>query len=331
MNKKPSRTNIIVVIAFTLIFLAYFELFGEYGPLFYLIHTPPLLILIPPFLYFVFKVYQRKSYILPFACLLVMLITLTFGVGRKPVLSATINTEGRTTLRVCSWNTAYFFKWGKEEGLKRLAETNCDFILLQEIWRANEETTEIEEAQRQYLQQYTAYANAEFVIFTPKEATANPIISNNSGYYGLETTYKGVPLTLLSVHLWNPITPRPTYQNGVIVPIPADVARADQKAELLREIKRTADKVNANLLVVGDFNTMQNGKVLRDIKNVSNRKLEYLSVPLWQNRNTYSTSLRLIQIDYAFLTDKSFSQSRIQTSCDVKASDHCLLIIDLVL
>ncbi|MCC7303851.1 endonuclease/exonuclease/phosphatase family protein [bacterium] len=332
MRKFHLQFAVVLYGFFILIFLAYFEYFGEQGFLFYLIHTPPHFLFIPSLLYLGWQWYKKKSLIPLSSIIVVMYIVLIFFAGRTPIFAQQV-TSGVNKIRVCSWNTAYFFKWGREDGFAKLKATNCDYILLQEVWQADKELDAISSMKLKYLPDFDIYTEDEFLILTPKGSKVMEITSEHAGHFGITTTYKEKEFSLISVHLWNPITPKPVVRNGEFSRIPANIARNDQKNELLNEIREVTSKKESSLLVVGDFNTMQNGKVLRDIQKYSNKsnELKILSLPFWKSRSTYSTSFRLIQIDYAFLSKTAFRSSKLQTSCKTKASDHCLLIIDLVL
>ncbi len=336
MKKQLEIINILATFIFVIITFAYFESFGESGILFYLIHTPPLLFLVPPTLFILYQILVLKHFPkLPAIFLLTAFAYLLFFAARSPNLNTTriLDETAKNHLRVCSWNSAYFFQWGRDAGFTKLKNADCDVVLLQEVWDSGNEKQTIEQYRNQYLPNYAAFSSGEFVIFARKEFVAVSTESKHGGYFSLSTLINQKKLNIMSIHLWNPITSKPVDIEGKVENIPAKIARSDQKNEILNKVQTLLDQKDEITLIAGDFNTMENGKILRDIlatKSDANA-LNYLSLPLWKNRATYSTNLRLIAIDHVFITKGQYPTSRLQTSCEVKASDHCLLIVDLML
>lgn len=313
-------------------YIAFIEGFGETGVLFYLIHTPPFFFMFPMCLYIGYKFIKKE---LP-----LFLLVIAFGIyvhlnifsGRVVTFAVTPRITGthNTPVRICSWNTAYFFKWGRDEGLSKLKEQECDFILLQEVWRSEELQEEITAIRDQYFNDFNFYSSTEFLIFSPKESLVNVTKSPTNGYFAIETTYKSKKLVLTSVHLWNPITDMPALQNGKMIVIQTKDARETQKKDLLAHLD-TLQLHDTAAITVGDFNTLQNGEIIRDITKLKNNSYTFISTPLYKNKNTYSTNLRLIQIDYAYVDDAHKDNVSLKTACIPTASDHCLLIIDIML
>lgn len=326
MKFRLTNSDLLLVLAWYIIYIAYLGGFGEGSSLFYLQHTPPILFVLPPIFYCIFLIYKRSIPIVPLIFTVLLFINLFIFMGRTLVFSNKTN-HSDSSLRICSWNSAYFFKWGRDIGFTTLREQDCDVILLQEVWKSELMTNEIAEIRNEYFPTMDFFSQGEFLVLAPRGSIVEVNRSANKGHFSV--TLQDQKLTLTSIHLWNPITDMPMLDiNGNVVVIPAIRARESQKKELLTFLERNADVPH---LIVGDFNTLQNGKILRDITKISpNGAYSYLSTPILSNKNTYPANFPFLHIDYAF-TSKSLQQSGIAKKCLPQASDHCLLIIDLML
>lgn len=326
MKFRLTSSDLLLVLVWYIIYIAYLGGFGESGWLFYLHHTPPVLFILPPIFYCIFQMYKRRIPVVPLAFTALLLLNLFVFMGRTIIFSNKVPPSDNL-IRVCSWNSAYFFKWGRDVGLSTLKGQNCDVILLQEVWKSELMTNEIASIRNEYFPTMDFYSQGEFLVLAPKGSVVEVNRSNSKGHFSV--TLQNKNLTLTSIHLWNPITDMPTLDtNGKVVVIPAIEARESQKKELLTFLARKTDVPH---LIVGDFNTLQNGKIQRDITKISPQgAFSYLSTPIFSNKNTYPANFPFLHIDYAF-TSKSLQQSGIAKKCLPQASDHCLLIIDLML
>ncbi len=316
---------------FAFVILAYFEVFGDGGVLFYLIHTPYLMILFPSVTLVLVLLTEKR--ILAFTLVLVMTsgIYLEFFAARAYSRPASTVTTGES-FRVCSWNTAYFFQWGRDEGFKRLAEAQCDAIMLQEMWKAEEAKDEIDQFVHQYLSEMIAYAKDEYVFIVRRSdnIVEDITIPDVGGYTSLVLKRNDTNITLVNVHLWNPIAPLPYISEGNLVAFKSpQLAREQQRSALLQHIEQVSK--NTVGIIAGDFNTLQNGQIFRDLSSSAGKRFSLVSVPFTKPRNTYPTSRLFIQLDHVLVDRALKDGATLTTSCTYSASDHCLLIIDLVL
>lgn len=332
MKLKSTKLDIVISLIWVFVYLGYLGLLGEWGSLFYLIHTPQILFVLPFGLYFFYTLLHHKLPLLPLYVSIAIFLHLNFFLGREVTLRTIpkIDSIRTTSARICSWNTAYFFKWGKEIGFQRLVEQDCDFILLQEVWKSEENVKEITEVRDWYFPNFDFYSYGEFLIFVPKDSILTLAKSPSNAFFSVSTTFKGKPLELTSVHLWNPITDMPTLLNGIMTTIPVIEAREIQKMDFLAFLS-TPLNISTPSIIVGDFNTMPNGKLIRDIVNIKERKYNFISTPVYKQKNTYSTRIPIIQIDFAYISSDYKDYATLKTYCKPVASDHCLLIIDVVL
>lgn len=329
MKYHFSDTDFLLAIAFVLIYVAYLGGFGENGWLFYLQHTPPILFILPPIFYCGFSIYKKRVPVVALLITIIISINLFVFLGRSITYQST-GKSNQQNLRLCSWNTAYFFKWNKEVGLTTLANQNCTVILLQEIWKSEFMTKEIAEVRDNYFPQFEFFSQGEFVILAPKDSVVSVHRSLYNGHFAVTLLYNNRTVRFTSVHLWNPITDMPTLDsNKKITVVPAIQARERQKKELITFIQDTQKIPH---LIIGDFNTLQNGKILRDItKNKNGNSFSLLSTHLFSNKDTYPAKFPFLQIDYAFISETLRNDATLSKKCIAEASDHCLLIVDLVL
>lgn len=173
------------------------------------------------------------------------------------------------------------------------------------------------------------YSAGELVILAPASDKAQMIISATDAFLRLDTVYQGKPLSLYSIHLWTPVSQKPLLQGTTISYKTPQLARKEQMIELLSQVGESAQ--GATTLVIGDFNTMQNGKLIRNLADPQISGLSLISVPLFANRNTFTSKHPLIQLDFVFISSEKIGGAKLRTSCEYSASDHCLLILDVVL
>ena len=333
--KKPALLDIYIVALFLLLIGAYYSLFGTSGVLFYLISTPPQFILWPILVIATYR-FLRKEHYQSYVAVFCLFFIYTFVIsGRFPIPSTLypMASTQNTSVRICSWNSAFFFENSKDIGFSTLAQRKCDFIVIQEVWKSSEFQTEIKKWRDFYLPNYDYRFDKEYVIFVPPGSDVDMLKSDSGVFYGVDIAYKNKLFTLLSIHLWNPISDRPELVNGEIKTIPAFQAREEQGSELLSKLKELTNNPLKSVIIVGDFNTMQNDKILRDIGRIGkgDYRMTPINVSIFQKRETYSASRRIIEIDHSFVSRGIYANSKLKLECNPKASDHCLLIIDLLL
>jgi len=234
--------------------------------------------------------------------------------------------------RVCSWNTAYFFKWGEADGVQRLADARCDAILLQEVWKPETLQSNFQHIQSKYFPEMEVFSYGEFTFLAKRTDLVGGSLEayDTTGFVVLNIVRGGRNVALFNVHLWTPLSHRPYYsRSGKMEFESAQQARQLQRESLLHVLSELPS--DTSVIVAGDFNTMQNGSILRNIQKIDNRRLSLLSLPLGESRNTFPTSRPLLQLDYAFVETSFANSAKLTTSCTYSASDHCLLIIDVVL
>ena len=315
-------------LATIIVLLAYFEVFGDVGSLYYLIHTPYYLVLLPTLAFTTYRIVSNKPVLLTVTLFLISSVYISFFAGQN-LESKPQTTEQQTPIRVCSWNTAYFFTWGEQEGYSRLAKEDCTFILLQETWKSENQQDKLWEVNKTYFPTMRFFSQGEFVIFAPSNEVSAVTYSATDAFLLLDTVHNGQALHLYSMHLWTPISNKPKVTNNVISYKPPQTARREQKKDLLAQLELS--NRDSTTLIIGDFNTMQNGKILRDLTHLKNLHLALISQTITRNRNTFTSNHPLIQIDYAFVSKGKIGGAKLRTSCVYSASDHCLLIVDVVL
>jgi endonuclease/exonuclease/phosphatase family metal-dependent hydrolase len=331
MQQFPWKFDLFYAVFFALVISAYFEVFGDGGVLFYLIHTPYLIILFPSAVLVLYFLFQRKFLVFTMLVVLTSGLYLEFFATRSYRSTSDTVTLGER-FRVCSWNTAYFFQWGRADGFTRLAKSQCDAILLQEVWRAEELDQELNALVAQYLPGMKVLEKDEyvFILREPVDILGEIMIPEVGGHARLTIQRNNTSLTLVNVHIWNPVASLPyVAENGQVLMKPQQLARIQQREALLRVSSQLS--ADTKTVIAGDFNTMQNGKILRDLQKVSSSRFAVVSVPIAKSRNTYPISHPILELDHVFVDKAISDKAKLSISCEYSASDHCLLIVDLML
>lgn len=310
----------------------YFSSFDRNIFVYYLIATPPVLIVTPPLLLAIYLSYQKYRYVwLSWAVVGVYMAFISTAMHSPativPLSQPAIDTQAANHIRICSWNTRYFFEWGRDNGFKTLQEKDCSFIFLQEVWKSDTVQQELTLLRDTYLKNYDFVSNGEFVIFYPKNSIVTKQKSTTQAFLNIETRYKEKQLSLISVHLWNPIVARPEESAGKTVYIDAKQDREKQEDEILPFVQKEA--ATHTVFMLGDFNSTENTPILSQIEKAGSLKVA--SESILKRNATYPVSFPLIRIDYAFTSQKLENKLHLETECLPKTSDHCLMILDVLL
>lgn len=306
--------------------LGYSGFFSENLPWFYLINTPGQLLVIPLLLhtFYTYFAKQNKLFSVSACCVVIIFLLVSYHPGREfPVKAPATDT---VTSRICSLNTGYFFETYEEEAFKKLQPRACDVLILQEVWASSTYVPILRELRERYYPDHYVVNYGEYVVFYPKAWTVTLSPSSEGGFLALQVR-GDKHFTLLNVHLWNPITHKPKIDsNDVITAIPAHLARKLQETELQEKIDSLLKK-NEPMLIIGDFNALSNAAIIQNLA----KNTREIKVALLQNKNTYPSRHPFIKIDYAFTTVPRYSSEKQTIICDYVLSDHCLLILDIVL
>jgi exonuclease III len=329
MIKKHQLVDIIFAVLFMLIYALYSEIFSISKLSTMLVHTPPQLIFIPIFVLGIYRYLRKENYIVLLSVGLPLFVITFFVLGNYAAVSP--GTESKATInsspvRICSWNTAYFFQWNRDVAYNIIKEKNCTVIVFQEVWIPESHIPEIDRLQRDFLPHLEYTMNEEFIIFYPRNAAFNFIQSSAKGYFGISLALNGKKLSIYNIHLWNPLVPRPFVENDQLRYKSAESVRNAQIIELVEETLKF--KNDDSVVILGDFNTMQNAKFLREMNNSS---VALVGSPLLKSKNTYPARLPLLQIDHVFVSDSLRKNATKSMLCNYQASDHCLIVLDLLL
>jgi len=308
------------------VILAYFETFGDGSILFYLIHTPYALVLLPSILFIFHQAFHKRFLWISSFLVLGLVIFLEFFASRAiPLRQSDISEQN---FRICSWNTAYFFQWGSDAAVAKLKETSCNVILFQEIWRSDLKEEAIEKIRQEHFPNMTIYTDGEFQFWVDLDAAFDRYSKEDAtgGHYLLSIPHNGKRVSLINVHLWTPLSERPDLdEKGHTYTETARLVRKTQKSAMVSAIREIP--INENIVIIGDFNTLQNGKILRELS----RDFTLVSTSLSESRNTFPVNRPLLTIDYAFVDNSLASSATLVKDCSQAGSDHCLMILDIML
>jgi len=328
--------NIILTIFLLFTAAMYYETIRIPPLTYYLIATPFSVFLIPYTIFFLAGLIYRQvfSYKLSGLLMLLVLFTQFYIVGRPHFVNTVFRAPSQDEkIRICSWNTAYFFDFDRDAGFKLLEENDCDVIALQEVWHAKKERIEVEKYRNIYFQGKDIRLEDEFAFIIPPVSDKHIYKSKSGGYYGLELNIKGHSFVLLNAHIWNPVAYKPFYdQNNRIKYLGPIEIRHKHETEL-KGIVSNLVQGDTPIILVGDFNAQPNIKFIRDISKIGDNDKHLILTPvdLLTNHNSYPAKLRLIQIDYAYVSSRIRPEASLELKCYDTASDHCLLILDVLL
>jgi exonuclease III len=334
LNIQAKTLDIAISLGYLVVFLLYYEVIRIPTISSYISSTPPQFIFFPLLLLIGYRFIRKESLDLYLALFSFFFLWTFFVAGNHDQFrnTAFLYSDQKHPARICVWNTAYFFDFDRDLGFKTLKEKNCDIIMLQEVWKSENALPELIAARDTYLPQFDVRNFEEFVLFIPPGSDLSLIKSNSRGFFGATLHIKDEYLTVYNVHLWNPLVPRPLVVDDKVTYIDAEKERVDQINELLSEL--TASSKKESLVVVsGDFNSMQNHEVIRKINKIGEGKkqLSIISSGIFAQRNTYPASRPFIQIDYSYISQVARPKAKKTEYCVPRASDHCLIVLDVLL
>jgi len=240
------------------------------------------------------------------------------------------NTVSFAPYKVCSLNTRYFFEYLLDKpsseqsvqlALTKLKSDQCKVYLLQEIWLGNKRKDEITNFFKGAFPEYEFRMEGEFIILSlfPIRQTQ---LDSPEGYFRADIEMPlNKTVSFYNVHEWNPLFARrcesfqgTQYKNDC--PISAFNLRNDQRENLLASLK-----VNPNpVLIAGDFNSMEQSKVIRDLSD----KLTPVLGSSFGSEATFPSIFPLIAIDHIFVSP-SIEHTEKTIVCRNDLSDHCMV------
>lgn len=296
---------------------------GELNPLFDLFISIPWWLHIVPITIFsvIYALYIQKIPHLGIMLIVIFAVPFIFTVRTVPErLPARTN----DTIKTCLLNTKYYFaNTDIIESLILLRNEDCDIYFFQEVWRARENRPQLEENISQIFQGYFAEYRGEFVTLS-RFFIESSNLGPHEGYLKTVVTKNDLKISLYNVHFWNPLFDRPcqSFEDRIYAEkclIPAFDIRKMQADELRAEL--AAD--NSFIVIGGDFNSMQNSKIIQDLKT---RFVPFYSETFGLN-STFQSNLPLIKIDFVFVPQSvKLARSGMKRVCLDSLSDHCLSI-----
>lgn len=334
LDIKAKPIDILVSILYLAVFLVYYEIIPWPVIGHYLVATPPQFLFFP-LIALIFYRYLRKEPIDLYLALFIFFFSWTFVIADRLNLTRNVvfsYSEQKQPVRICSWNTAYFFDFNRELGFKTLQEKNCDIIMLQEVWKSEELESQLVEIRNNYLPNYDVRIYQEFVLFIPPGSDTALFKSKTRAFLGADLKLKGKSLTVYNVHLWNPLVNRPIAENNTVYYKSAQAERTDQINELVNELSDRT-KNGSILFIAGDFNSMQNYRIIRQVNSIgeAQKRLSIISAPMFMNSNTYPAKHPFIQIDFSYISQIARPKAKKTLYCIPRASDHCLIVLDVLL
>lgn len=291
---------------------------------------PWFLLIFPIFVLQLILLLLRQRLIAPFFVVLILYASPFFihQNVRKPV---DFSNKLEEKIRICSLNTEYYFRnrTNRKPVFDWLKKMNCDIYLFQEIWAAQKAKSYIDPEVKAAFPDYKSYYGGEYLTLSKLEITS---VTNPTYDEYLRTVIKknNKEFVVYSVHLWNPLNTR--YSNTFeqtrlsdtqVLLLPSELRDKQSSSILL-----SASSEELPVIISGDFNSMQNSYVIRELSsrftNINTNEIGLQA--------TYQAKMPLIKIDHVFL-DKSFAveQASMSRICEFDYSDHCLLVYEFVL
>lgn len=219
----------------------------------------------------------------------------------------------------CNANTAFFFRGrNADESLKKIQSLNCDFITLQELWLIKHTPDLYLPKIKEFFPGYNISYGGEFITLSKSTFTPdNEYLTNQEGNFVTTYTISNKHLTIFNTHFWNPLYPRysGSYEKNNLISLEPYNVRANQFSELKSALK---NKNGYAQIIIGDFNSMENSRIITGITSEYNKIGTHLIQP------TYGTSHQIVKLDYLFTSDNITVVSYNQI-CDYEVSDHCII------
>lgn len=344
---KESRFGVmiepIISIFLVLCTVAYFTFPEKWGVFYFFINTPPLFVFAPIAIFAAYAfLFKRK--IAKIALLNAVIFVILSIAAVRPhllgpqLLSQDIKREQPIQYRICSWNTAYFFEFNRTESFNYLAQKNCDIILLQEVWRSDLLTIELEQYKTSHFPEHELIANEEFVIIYPKTLKLlKQYESEYKGHFAVGLSLPGEKsVIIINAHIWNPIVPRPFYTEiDTVAYLDGQKTRELEQTELINFVNSRASE-NQRIVLMGDFNTTQNNEFFAKLTAPGTRlqhtsPLIAIAEPIWSKQSTYPASSPFLRLDYAFVSKPQANRAELKKECRPEFADHCLMILEVLL
>ncbi len=241
-------------------------------------------------------------------------------------------------VKVCSYNSRFFFAQNRKKAIEALKALNCDIYVIQEVWHSQEIYQQlIDSYVKKYFKEYHSVNWAEFwTLFKNDIQLLHQVRPENEGFLALELSIKRFNrryiLNLINIHIWNPLVTRNTlsfveasfWQQPAARLSPYTV-RKRQVSDLRKFLEQ---KVVSNYVIVGDFNTLPSHALIAFKKWAPKKQQKYFrKVSPGIFYATYPVALPFLAIDHAFLgNDLQLEHIYVK---DLGSSDHKAFIMKI--
>ena len=254
--------------------------------------------------------------------------------------SKTESKKNKVTLKVCSYNTHYFFK-GYTALKRAILSLNCDIIALQEVLQKNK----IDYAKKIAKLQGRFYGASKPYQYMNKKAqwllsfiSKYPITSISEKWIGhsrkalkVEVTVSEKTITFVTTHLI-PFT----WSKGNL--FAANIRRSNMRLIELKNMVNWVGKNKTNTILLGDYNSIpimgelgildKSGYIdVYDKLGISNHGTFPLSSYIYRTAKKYLPVSKVIVFDYIFISKEFFVKKAYVVK--LSASDHYPVIAEL--
>ncbi len=243
-------------------------------------------------------------------------------------------------LKICSYNTRFFFGHLKEQALYDLASENCDVYLFQEIWQSDLVYKDfLKWVNREIFPDYKLVNRAEYVVFIKKQARIDSVfVPNSEGFLSLDVNIasqnKVYKLTIVNTHIWNPISKRSVFSFGNIVNNASGEGYfidpyTVRKNQVIDFKKYLLNKDLDNTVIAGDFNTTQAHVLVREKLFAPESKRDSLKrVSKIGVYYTFPVKMPFLLIDHVYVGNNIRVLNLSYKS--LPYSDHKLVVFDVL-
>ena len=264
------------------------------------------------------------------------LIYFVFANINPPVHLQKIHIPEYVPLKVCSYNSRFFFAQDRENAISTLANLNCDVYVIQEVWHSEEIYQQlIDSYMQKYFKNFNSVNWAEFwIMFKNDIQLKRQFKPKHEGFLALTLTVnrfnRKYEFNLINIHIWNPLVTRNTLSfvemalgQQSVQQLPPYLVRKAQIDDLYTFLD---GKSVTNFVILGDFNTLPSHALIwRKIWTSANVKEHISKVSPGLFYATYPSALPFLAIDHAFVGD-SILVEEVYTK-DLGLSDHKALIL----
>jgi endonuclease/exonuclease/phosphatase family metal-dependent hydrolase len=291
---------------------------------------PWFLLILPVLVLQITLLFLRQRLIAPFFLVLI-LYGAPFLIHPNAVRSVDFTDKPEEKIRICSLNTEYYFRnrTDRKPVFEWLKQMNCDIYLFQEIWAAQKAKSYIDPEVKTAFPDYNSYYGGEYLTLSRLEVTS---VSQPTYDEYLRTVIKknNKEFALYSVHLWNPLNTRysNTFQHTRLSDTEVLMLPSELRDKQTSSLLLAASSEKLPVVISGDFNSMQNSYVVRELSN----KFTNINANSFGLQATYQSKMPFIKIDHVFL-DKTLAveQAKMSRICEFDYSDHCMLVYEFVL